>query len=156
MSLPVRILLSFVFLLLWTGYTLAQTGEKQTASDSTDVVKTIEDFQEALAARDSATVAALLLPEAVILEAGGFETKEEYFDHHFHADASFLENMEREIERRQVQIEEGTAWVSTKSRMSGTYNGESIERASAELMVLRCTDEGWRIASIHWSSRSLE
>lgn len=155
-TFPIRVLLSLLLLLLGSGQILAQSADKRVTADSANVIETIQAFQEALAARDSAAVNALLLPDAVILESGGFETKDEYFDHHFGADAAFLENMDRETLRRQVRIENGTAWVSTSSRMNGTYNGESLERASAELMVLRRTAEGWRIAAIHWSSRSLE
>lgn len=151
-----RTLISLLLLFLWTTPVVAQNGEHGSVSDSTEVVETIAEFQDALAARDSTTVDALLLPDAVILETGGFETKQEYFAHHFGADAQFLENVEREMDRRQVQIQDGTAWVSTSSHMEGTYRDESVERASAELMVLRRTPDGWRIAAIHWSSRSRE
>ncbi len=129
---------------------------QQAAPDSAQVVETVERFREALAAGDSATVAALLLPDAVILEGGGLETKEEYFGHHFGADAAFLVGMDREIGDRQVRVEEDAAWVSTMSRMQGTYDEQALDLQSAELMVLRRTPQGWRIAAIHWSSRSRE
>lgn len=129
---------------------------QQAAPDSAQVVETVERFRAALTAGDSATVAALLLPDAVILEGGGLETKEEYFGHHFGADAAFLAGMDREIEDRQVRVEEDAAWVSTTSRMQGTYDEQALDLQSAELMVLRRTPQGWRIAAIHWSSRSRE
>lgn len=151
-----RFLLSLVLLLVLPAEAFAQHVDHHLVPDSAAVVEVIEGFHETLAARDSAAVDAMLLPDAVILESGGLETKEEYFGHHFGADAAFLENMDREIERRQVRIEEGTAWVSTTSRLSGTYNGESLDIDSAELMVLREMPEGWRIAAIHWSSREQE
>lgn len=133
-----------------------QDSDTPVDSDSVEPVETVERFQTALANRDSATVNTLLLSDALILEGGGLETKKEYFGHHFGADADFLSEMDREVEHRQVRREEGTAWISTKSRLHGTYSDDSLDLSSAELMVLRKTSEGWRIAAIHWSSRSRE
>lgn len=151
-----RFLLSLLSLLALPAGAFAQHVDHHLVPDSAEVVEAVEGFHEALAARDSTAVDAMLLPEAVILESGNLETKKEYFGHHFGADAAFLENMDREIERRRVRIEEGAAWVSTTSHLSGTYNGESLDLDSAELMVLRETPEGWRVAAIHWSSRERE
>lgn len=134
----------------------AQQADSNADSGADDAVETVERFQTALAARDSATVDELLLPDAVILEGGGLETRTEYVGHHFGADAAFLSELNREVESRQVRRDEGTAWVSTKSRLHGTYEDDPVDLSSAELMVLRETPDGWRIAAIHWSSRSRE
>jgi ketosteroid isomerase-like protein len=143
-------------LLLTTVPTQAQQADSRVDSGAGDAVEAVERFQTALADRDSATVDELLLPDAVILEGGGLETRTEYFGHHFGADAAFLSELDREVESRQVRRDEGTAWISTKSRLHGTYEGDSVDLSSAELMVLRETPDGWRIAAIHWSSRSRE
>ena len=45
------------------------------APDSAQAVAVVQDFRRALAAGDSAAVAGLLHPEAVVLESGGLETK---------------------------------------------------------------------------------
>lgn len=143
-------------LLLTSVPTQAQQADSPSDPGSAEAVETIERFQTALADRDSATVDELLLSDAVILEGGGLETKKEYLGHHFGADASFLSEMNREVGDRQVRREEATAWVSTKRRLHGPHEGDSVDLSSAELMVLRKTSEGWRIAAIHWSSRSRE
>lgn len=124
------------------------------AADSAEVVQTVERFQEALVAGDSTGVAKLLLPEAVILEAGGRETKTEYLSHHFHSDGAFLGAMTREPGSREVHITGDVAWVTSTSRLHGTYRDRRRDLSSAELMVLRRTPEGWRVAAIHWSSRA--
>jgi len=142
-------------LLLASVPTQAQQIDSPADPDADAAVETVERFQTALANRDRATVEKLLA-DAVILEGGGLETKNEYFDHHSRADATFLSELDREIEHRQARREKGMAWVSTKSRLYGTYDDDSVDLSSAELMVLRDTPAGWRIAAIHWSSRSRE
>lgn len=151
-----RVFVLLAALFLAVVPTHAQQSDAPVDSDSTEVVETVERFQTALVERDSTTVDELLLSDALILEGGGRETKTEYFGHHFGADASFLNKMNREVENRQVRVEDKIAWVSTKSRLHGTYDGDSLALSSAELMVLRHTSEGWRIAAVHWSSRSRE
>ncbi|MFB6279215.1 MAG: nuclear transport factor 2 family protein [Salinibacter sp.] len=151
-----RTFLILTVLLLTSVPTQAQQADSPADPGADAAVETVERFQTALANQDRATVEELLLADAVILEGGGLETKDEYFDHHFGADATFLNDLDREIEDRQVRREKGMAWVSTKSRLYGTYDGDSVDLSSAELMVLRETPDGWRIAAIHWSSRSRE
>jgi ketosteroid isomerase-like protein len=135
----------------------ARAQQEPTRSDSARAVEAVEAFRAALARGDSAAVAAQLLSEAVVLESGGIETKCEYLGHHFHADHAFLENMTREVEHRDVRIEGNAAWVSTTSRMTGSYDGRALDLSSAELIVLRRRrPAGWRVAAVHWSSRSRE
>lgn len=140
-------------LLAGTASTLHAQGH-QHAADSADVVQTVERFHEALVAGDSTGVANLLLPEAVVLEAGGRETKTEYLSHHFHSDGAFLRAMTREPGSREIHIAGDAAWVASTSRLHGAYRDRSRDLSSAELMVLRRTPEGWRVAAIHWSSRA--
>ena len=123
-------------------------------ADSMAVADVIEQFHAAVAAADSAMAAGLLTAEALILESGGQETKEEYFSHHFHGDAAFLAGTTREPGTSQLRLIGDAAWVASISRIHGTFRDRDIDSNSAELMVLQRTPEGWRIAAIHWSSRS--
>jgi ketosteroid isomerase-like protein len=119
-------------------------------------VQVLEDFRMAIINNDQEKASELLAEDARILESGGIETKEEYLSHHFHSDGKFLSAMEREVKSQKVKSNENTAWVSTVSHMSGSYNDREISVNSAELAVLVKTDEGWKISSVHWSSRSTE
>jgi len=123
-------------------------------ADSLAVADVVEQFRAALVAADSAVVADLLTAEALILESGGQETKEEYLSHHFHSDAAFLGATTREPATSQLRLAGDAAWVASISRIHGTFRDRDIDLNSAELMVLQRTPEGWRIAAIHWSSRS--
>src|SRR5688572_10249383 len=53
-----------------------------TQADSASVVALMERLHAAMTAGDSATIMALLAPDAVILESGGVETRAEYQSHH--------------------------------------------------------------------------
>jgi hypothetical protein len=54
-----------------------------------------------------------------------------------------------------VMVAGDVAWATSTSVARGEFRGRPINSAGVELMVLRRTPEGWRIAAIHWSSRAL-
>lgn len=154
-----RAVILFLLLLMGLASTLrAQVHEQDAmpASDSTEVVQAVERFTEALAMGDSTTVATLLLPEAMILEGGVVEDRHHYLGHHYSSDVRFLQAMTRDPKARQVHVVGDVAYVASTSRLHGSYRDRDIDLSSAELMVLRRTIEGWRVAAIHWSSRSTE
>ncbi len=132
----------------------AQAHGAMHAADSTDVVRAVERFTEALATGDSTTVATMLVSEAVILEGGGVEDRHHYLEHHYPSDVRFLQAMAREPKSRQAHMVGDVAYVASTSRLHGTYRDRDVDLSSAELMILRKTAEGWKVAAIHWSSRS--
>ena len=46
------------------------------------------------------------------------------------------------------------AWVATRSRLTGEFQGKHVDSDSTETLVMHKTADGWRIAHIHWSSRA--
>lgn len=132
-----------------------EAGGGREARDSAEVANTLDRFHRALASGDSATALSLLTPDAVILEAGGIETKEEYRSHHLGSDIAFAAAVPRERSPLRVVVQGDVAWASSTSTMRGEFGGRQINSAAAELAVLTRTPEGWRISAIHWSSRTL-
>ncbi len=128
-------------------------GHAQT-SDSDAVVAAVDAYHAALESGDTAAVRTLLAEGATVQEGGGFETRAEYFSHHLPADMAFAAAVpgERTVER--VAVHGDVAWVASSSERTGTYRDRAIDIRGAELMVLTRTVDGWRIAAIHWSSRS--
>lgn len=124
-------------------------------SDSAAVVGTVDRFHAALAAGDSAAVADLLALDAIILESGGIETREEYLGGHLHGDIAFARAVPRERGPVRAVLAGDVAWATSTTIARGEFRGREVRSAGAELMVLRRTAEGWRIVAIHWSSRSL-
>lgn len=122
------------------------------AADSTAVTATVRAFHQALAG-DSAGALRLLAADAVILESGGRESRDEYAAHHLAEDIEFARAVPVERSALQVTVSGDVAWVSSTSLMRGTYRGRAIDAAGVELMVLSRTATGWVIRAIHWSSR---
>jgi ketosteroid isomerase-like protein len=123
-------------------------------SDSTDVTKVVTDFHKALVNADSASVLALLAQDAVILESGGMETRAEYLSHHLPGDIAFAKAVASTDGPIHVNVAGSTAWTAGTSTTQGTFNGRAINSTGAESMVLTKESAGWKIRSIHWSSRN--
>lgn len=123
-------------------------------SDSATVVGVIERFHAALTSGDSTGAMALLAPDAVVLESGGVETRAEYQSHHLQGDINYAKSMKSIRGPIRVTVRGDVAWASSTSTTTGESRGRAVNSAGAELMVLTRTAAGWRIAAIHWSSRS--
>ena len=125
------------------------------AADSADVAATVERFHRALADGDSAAALRLLADDAVVLESGEVETRDQYRSHHLPADIAFARAVKSERGAVRVTVRGDVAWATSASSTKGEYRGRAIDSAGAELMVLvRGADGGWRIAAIHWSSHA--
>jgi ketosteroid isomerase-like protein len=113
----------------------------------------VEAFHAALQRGEGKAAVELLAPDAVILESGVAQTREEYEKHHLAEDIAFLQAVTSTSSTPTVHIEGNTAWVSSTSRVAGIFNGRKVNSAGAELVVLTNSASGWRIRAIHWSSR---
>lgn len=122
--------------------------------DSAAVVDAVSRYHEALARSDSAAALELLSADAVILESGGVETRDEYRSHHLPADIVYASAVPLVRVVTRVVVRGDLAWVASSSTSQGEFRGRQINSAGAELMVLTRTPSGWRIATIHWSSRT--
>lgn len=131
----------------------AQDTSGMAFADTLAVRETLRRFHAALARGDSAVALGLLAPDAVILEAGGIESRDEYRAHHLPADIRFARAVPAKDGPSQVTLAGDVAWVTAASEVTGTYDGRSVSSVAAELAVLTRSAEGWRIRAIHWSSR---
>ena len=123
-------------------------------SDSSAVVAAVATFHARLAAGDSTGALAMLAPDAVVLEAGGLESRHEYHQHHLAADIEFAAAVPSVRIVRQVEVLGDMAWVASTSISTGTFKDRAINSSGAELVVLTRSGDRWLIASIHWSSRA--
>ncbi|MGH7696710.1 MAG: DUF4198 domain-containing protein [Gemmatimonadaceae bacterium] len=123
------------------------------ASDSSDVVAAVHAYHAAMASGDSAAALALLAPDAVIVESGGIESREDYRSHHLPADIGFARAIKGERGAVRAVVHGDVAWATSTSTAQGEYRGRQVNSASAELMVLSRSPNGWMIRAIHWSSR---
>jgi ketosteroid isomerase-like protein len=124
------------------------------APDSSRIVAVVSEFHAALSAGDSATALRLLDEDAIVLESGDVETRAEYRAHHLPADIDFARAVPSKRKLLSVTVAGDAAWVVSKSDNVGRMGTRSINSVGAELIVLRKRDSGWKIAAIHWSSRT--
>lgn len=142
--------LQLVLLFLVPAVLPAQTD----SPDSAAVAQAVADYHAALARGDSAAALALLAPDAVILESGGLESRDEYRAHHLPGDIGFARAVPSRRGPIRVTLAGDVAWAVSSSETTGTFRDRAINSTGVELMVLSRTPEGWRIRAIHWSSRS--
>lgn len=129
-------------------------GPGRGPADSAAVAGTVERFHAAVAAGDSVGALALLAPDAVVLESGGVETRDEFRAHHLAADIEFARAVKSERSPMRVVVRGDAAWAWSMSTTSGEFRGRPVNSAGAELVVLARSGQEWKITAIHWSSRS--
>ena len=133
----------------WTVPALA----RKTEADREAAAKVVQTYHEALAGGDEKAAMQLLAADAVILEGGGLETREEYLSHHLTDDIRFAQAVPSRRSPVQVTVNGDVAWATSTSETQGSFRNRAIDIVGAELMVLTRTDTGWVIRAIHWSSR---
>lgn len=136
---------------------LPQWTMAQPARDSSEikaVLAAVHAYRNALRDGDSATALALLSQDAIILESGDVETREDYRAHHLPADIEFAKSVPGQRGKETVTIRGDVAWVSSTSISEGTFRGRAVNSSGAELMVLSREGSAWKIRAIHWSSRA--
>lgn len=151
--LPTALVASMVSAPL-SGQVLPQHAPSTGVADSAAVAGVVNRYHAALSAGDSAAALALLAPDVMILESGGVETRAEYRSHHLAGDIAFAKGVAGVRTPLQVHVVGDVAWTVGTSTTQGQYKSRQINSVGAESMVLSRTKEGWRIRSIHWSSRS--
>jgi ketosteroid isomerase-like protein len=129
-------------------------AQRTALPDSAAVSSVITRYHQALESGDSATALTLLASDAVILESGGVETREEYRSHHLPADIAFASAVKSVRTPASIVVRGDVAWAAATSTVQGEFRGRAINSMGAELMVLTRTAEGWKITAIHWSSRN--
>jgi ketosteroid isomerase-like protein len=122
-------------------------------ADSAAVRAVVETFHSAIREGKPEAAAVTLADDAIMLEAGGVETREEYVKGHLPADIEFEKGVSTTRSPIRVVVSGDTAWVNSTSEVTGTYQGKPVNFLGAESMVLTRLKTGWRIRMIHWSSR---
>lgn len=134
---------------------LAQAQTSAPANDVAAVSAAVRGFHEAMSRGDANGVLRLLAADAVILEEGHSETRDQYRHHHLAADIEFAQALPARRSAVHVVVHGDTAWASSTSVTQGTFRGRAVHSNGAELMVLTRGTAGWEIRAVHWSSRAV-
>lgn len=115
---------------------------------------TVDAFHSALKRGDSKGVTALLVPDALIFEAGHIErSAAEYAGGHLAGDAAHAAKTVTSLVARHCVGSPTQAVIMSETLT--TTDGRSDPRLGTETMVLSNKSGAWQIAHIHWSSRKL-
>lgn len=123
--------------------------------DEPGVRAVLESFYGAMKTGDTAAAMRLIAPDAVFLEGGRLETRQQYEESHLPADIEFESKVAGKRGPMQIFFEGNTAWVIVTTEYDGEFEDSPVHFQSAQLMVLTRADSGWQIRTIHWSSRPL-
>jgi ketosteroid isomerase-like protein len=138
-----------IILIATAALSFAKPPQQQGAAS---VEAVVEKFHSALASGDANAAMELLARDAIILESGSAETREQYQQHHLADDIAFSRAVQNKRSTLTVEIEGDVAWVVSTSRSKGSFHEREINSVGTELVVLTKSAEGWRIRAIHWSS----
>jgi len=126
-----------------------ENAESSTAA----AARIVDAFAVALASQDERLARKMLADNVLIAEGGGAERSfEEYAAHHLNADMQFMAGVKATLKKRDVIDSGDLAIVVSESELHGEYQSKPIHSRMMETMVLKLTDDGWRIRHIHWSS----
>ena len=128
-------------------------GAQAPLADSLAAVSAVEQFHAALSAADSSRAVSLLADDVLIIEGGHIQTRSEYLGGHLAGDMKASQGSKGVRTVVKVTIVGGAAFIVSKTVSPPTGVQGSTGSELAELMVLSPTVAGWKIRSVHWSSR---
>jgi ketosteroid isomerase-like protein len=120
--------------------------------DAAVVKSVVEEFHKALSDGKPDQAMALLASDALIVEGGTVQTRDEYQREHLAEDIAYaraVPSTQRSIVVRQAG---DIAWVTSTFSVTGSFGDKPVNNLAAETMILAKTPVGWRIRAIHWSS----
>jgi ketosteroid isomerase-like protein len=129
---------------------------QQAPNNSAAVTETVNAFHRALKEGNGDAAMALLAPDALILESGHIQTKQEYGSGHLAGDMALMKAVSVTHSDFTVKQEGAVAWTTQTYRVKGTHKEREIDSQGVELMVLTQTPEGWRIRAVHWSNYAIK
>jgi ketosteroid isomerase-like protein len=121
--------------------------------DEADIRAVVEGFYGAMKTGDTAKAMQYIAPDALFIEGGRLETREQYETNHLPNDIEFESQVTGVRSPLRVSFDGNTAWVIATTEYNGKFEAEPVSFVSAQLMVLTRNNGEWRIRSIHWSSR---
>ena len=121
---------------------------------ATDPANVVDMFHSALQRGDTGAASALLMPDALIFEAGHVErSATEYAGGHLAGDAAHAAKTRTGFGARRCVLAADQAVIATETIT--TALDKTDPRIGTETMVLTKVGDAWRIGHIHWSSRKL-
>jgi ketosteroid isomerase-like protein len=132
------------------------TAAEPPADKAAAVTEAVKAFHRALKEGNADAAMEILAPDALILESGHTQTREQYGAGHLQGDMALMRSASVTHSDFTIKQETGIAWTTQTYRVTGTHKGREIDSQGVELMVLTETPAGWRIRAVHWSNHSVK
>jgi ketosteroid isomerase-like protein len=130
--------------------------KRDAATDEADVTAAIESFYAAMKKGDPKAAMAMIAPDAMFVESGRLETRQQYEESHLPADIDFEKQITGKRSPWNIKVNGDTAWGIASTTYEGTVDGADVNFVSRQLAVVTRGEDGkWLIRSIHWSSMRL-
>ena len=126
---------------------------RSTDEAQAEIRSTLEAFYAAMKNGDRAAAMSHIAEDAVFVEGGRLETRQQYEENHLPNDIGFEKQVTGKRGEWKITIEDNTAWAIATTEYDGIFDGAPVAFTSAQLAVLSRDAGAWRIRSIHWSSR---
>jgi len=142
----------FIALLSAVALAASCMSTRSTPTDEADVTAAIESFYAAVKKGDPKAAMAAIAPDAIFVEAGRLETRQQYEETHLPLDIDFEKDNTGKRGPWSIKVNGDSAWAIA----STTYESADVPFVSTQLAVVTRGDDGkWLIRSIHWSSMRL-
>ena len=125
------------------------------AADTAAITSAAGDFHKELSKGKPDHVIGLLAPDALIVEGGTVQTRDEYQREHLAEDIAYARAVPSTRRSIVVRQEGDVAWVTITFSVTGSFEEKPVDSLAAETMVLTKTAAGWRIRTVHWSSQQV-
>lgn len=153
MRIALAILLSFLFALPLAAAALPESE----STDADAVRRVLADYKAALERLDMDGVDTLFAEDNVVIENGKLEgSYADYLANHIGPELGHFTSFSFSDYKPSVRVHGDVAWATEtyRYRIVLKEDGKVIERQGVSSSVLHRTDAGWRIVSMHGSSRA--
>ena len=143
-------------LLLAVGLAAGAHAQPGREADTAAVTEVLARYRAAVERLDASGTETLFVADSEVFENGGIEgTYANYLAHHLGPELGHFRSFRFSDHRLTVRFEGPVALASESyGYRIERHEGEPIERRGVTTSVLRRTGEGWRIVSLHGSSRA--
>ncbi len=115
-----------------------------------DIEAVVKTFYGAITAGDAAAAMKLIAPDAIFVESGKIETRQQYEENHLPADIDFEAKVKAQRGPLHITFDgRDTAWVISTAEYD---EGNPEKYINTQLMVLTRDTGDWQIRTISWSS----
>jgi ketosteroid isomerase-like protein len=146
--------LYFMILALLCTSMISPAAAQTPANAEASVAAAVKAFHSAFASGNAADVMQFIAQDALMMEGGTIETRDQYEQSHLPADIAFEKAVKATRTPVRVVVRGDVAWVTTSADFVGTFEDRPVDFQGLELIVLSREAAGWRIRAIHWSSRN--